>query len=79
VRVRGETVTRLVGWQRIELKPGERRTVNIAIDPRLLASYNPELPGWEIAKGTVALVVGEHAGDVKAEQTLALSARRLKP
>ena len=79
VRVRGETVTRLVGWQRIQLKPGERRTVNIAIDPRLLASYNPELPGWEIAKGTVALVVGEHAGDVKAEQTLALSARRLKP
>ena len=79
VRVRGQDVPRLVGWQRVALAPGESRTVSITIDPRLLAVYDPAQPGWRIDKGRVPLVVGEHAGDTQATTELALAPRRLKP
>jgi len=79
VRVRGQAVPRLVGWQRVALEPGESRTVSITIDPRLLAVYDPAQPGWRIEEGRVPLVVGEHAGDAQATAELDVAARRLKP
>ncbi len=31
---------RLVGWDRVDLKPGEQRQVTVSIDPRLLATFD---------------------------------------
>jgi beta-glucosidase len=35
----GEKTQRLIGFQRVDLKPGERRTVKLKVDPRLLARF----------------------------------------
>lgn len=40
---------RLAGWARVDLKPGESRSVTIKADPAILASY--EANGWRQAAG----------------------------
>ncbi len=49
---------RLAGWQRVELQPGEARTVSAPLDPRLLASFDEAARRWRIAAGTYALSAG---------------------
>src|SRR3546814_12690660 len=45
----GQPMQRLVGFRRVELAPGAEQTVEMTIDPRLLATWNGD--GWTIAKG----------------------------
>lgn len=54
---------RLVGWARVSLKPGERKTVSIAADPRLLASYDERAGRWTRPAGDYSLYVGPSAGE----------------
>ena len=49
---------RLVGWRRVELQPGEARTVSVTVDPRLLASFDEAARRWRVAAGTYALSAG---------------------
>jgi beta-glucosidase len=52
----GERRMRLLGFERVELKPGESRTVTVKADPRLLARFDGKngLGQWRIAAGTYA-------------------------
>lgn len=52
---------RLVGWQRIALQPGERRSVALDVDPRLAASFDDKADAWRIAPGTYALSLRDDA------------------
>jgi beta-glucosidase len=49
---------RLVGWDRIELKPDEERRVTASIDPRLLAKFDEGAREWRIRPGAYRLTVG---------------------
>ena len=49
---------RLVGWQKIDLEPGEERQVTISIDPRLLATFDEGARGWRIRQGLYQLTAG---------------------
>ena len=62
---------RLVGWMRLRLQPGERRSVGIEADPRLLASYTDS--GWTIAKGRYDIYAGQEAGSQEQRGVLSLS------
>lgn len=53
---------RLVGWARVDLKPGETRTVSITADPRLLVSYDERTKRWTPATGKFRFYVGQAAG-----------------
>jgi beta-glucosidase len=56
---------RLVGFQRVELAPGASRTIDLTIDPRLLADWTDN--GWSIAGGDYGFALGddaEHLGPV---------------
>ncbi|NJC32944.1 beta-glucosidase [Sphingomonas jejuensis] len=74
---------RLVGFQRVELAPGESRQVSVTIDPRILADYDPAQPGWHIAAGDYPVIVAESAAqaDLAAglTATARLADRRLRP
>ncbi len=50
---------RLLGFERIELDPGETRRVTIAADPRLLARF--EAGSWRIDPGRYPVAVGASA------------------
>ncbi len=49
---------RLVGWARVDLKPGESRRVTVSIDPRLLATFDEAARRWRIRPGAYQLTAG---------------------
>jgi beta-glucosidase len=49
---------RLVGWDRIDLKPGEASRVTVSIDPRLLATFEENARRWRIQPGPYRLTAG---------------------
>ncbi len=53
--------SRLAGWARVALDPGETRQVWVDLEPRLLATYDTALPGWRWTAGPYGLLVGTDA------------------
>jgi len=49
---------RLVGWDRVDLKPGEERRIAVSIDPRLLATFDERARRWRIERGAYHLMAG---------------------
>jgi beta-glucosidase len=57
----GDERMRLLGFERIELKPGESRQVTIVADPRLLARFDGKAGQWRITAGPYKVAVGKAA------------------
>jgi beta-glucosidase len=76
-RVNG--VRRLVGWSRVELKPGETRRVSVVADPRLLASYDVAAKGWRIRAGGYDVEVSKASDQPVLTGQAQLSALSIKP
>jgi beta-glucosidase len=57
---------RLLGFERVELKPGESKAVTVTADPRLLARFDGKngLGQWRIAAGAYRVAVGKSAGEL---------------
>lgn len=53
-----EPFKRLVGWKRVELAPGESQSVVVAVDPRVLQTFDEGKNGWRALRGTYAIQVG---------------------
>jgi beta-glucosidase len=60
----GDQRMRLLGFERVELQPGESRTVTVTADPRLLARYDGDASQWRIADGTHRIALGKSAADL---------------
>lgn len=73
----GGAVQRLAAFQRVELKPGETRTVTVAIDPRIVAEYQGR--NWVIAPGTYRFSLGSDAERLGPAVDVRLAARKMKP
>ena len=63
---------RLAGFRRVDLAPGEARKVEVAIDPRLLATFDEPARRWRIKKGVYTISAGFDAErrDLTAEALL---------
>ena len=72
-------VSRLIGWRKIGLKPGETRRVRVQADPRLLAAYDEAAHGWHVAGGAYTVAVGGSSADLPLTGTAKLLDARLKP
>jgi len=77
----GQKLQRLVGFQKVALEPGQRQTVSLRVDPRLLADYREEKGqgGWTIPAGSYTFAFGKSAGELGEPVELTLPAQRLKP
>jgi beta-glucosidase len=64
-----EPFRRLAGWTRVELKPGEAKTVSVSVDPRMLRIYNEQKSRWELLPGTYQLFVGSSSADTPLRGT----------
>jgi beta-glucosidase len=53
-----ESFKRLVGWRRIALAPGESQTVTVAVDPRVLQTFDESSNGWKFVPGEYEVFVG---------------------
>ena len=58
VSAAGKPVMRLIGFDKIELAPGETRRVTMTADPRLLGGYDDARHGWWIEPGVYRVSVG---------------------
>jgi len=70
---------RLIGWRKLSLNPGETRRVELSADPRLLAAFDTQKPGWTLAAGDYRVAVGHEAGQAQLSGRAQLTAQRLKP
>jgi beta-glucosidase len=70
---------RLIGFSRVELKPGESRRVTLTADRRLLADWDEKAHGWKISGGAYSLFVGSSAAEPAQTATAQVSAATLKP
>ncbi|MFN8203007.1 MAG: glycoside hydrolase family 3 C-terminal domain-containing protein [Solirubrobacteraceae bacterium] len=57
----GEKRIRLLGFERVELEPGESQRVTVAADRRLLSRFDADAAQWRTAAGTYAVAVGRAA------------------
>jgi beta-glucosidase len=71
----GERRLRLLGFQRVELEPGESRRVTIEADPRLLARYDGDAKAWRIAAGGHTVAVGASAVALRLAAEVELAGR----
>jgi len=71
----GKATLRLVGYQRVELAPGESRPVSVAIDARLLSAYEPG--GWHQPAGSYRFALGRSAGTLGESAELQLPEQHL--
>jgi beta-glucosidase len=61
---------RLVGWKRITLGPGESQTVTVAIDSRVLKTFDEANNGWKFAPGNYGIFVGGSSEDTPLNGSL---------
>ena len=71
----GEKRMRLLGFERVSLRPGESRQVTITTDPRLLARFDGNANQWRIAGGAHRVALGRSAGDLVLTAEAPLVAR----
>lgn len=64
---------RLLGFERVELQPGESRQVTLTVDPRLLARFDIGTSQWRIVEGGHTITLGKSAGDPVLNDTVELA------
>jgi beta-glucosidase len=62
----------LKGFAKVELQPGETKTVSIALDFRAFAYYHPAYRQWITEDGDFDILIGASAADMRARQTVTL-------
>jgi len=75
----GKARMRLVGWQRVSLRPGETVHVSLKADPRLLADFDEAAHDWRIDTGRYQVALGASATDLKLRGAAELKAAKVKP
>ena len=59
----GRAQLRLIGFQRLQLKAGQTRRVELTIDPRLLGHFDEARRRWVVGAGTYQICVARSAAD----------------
>jgi beta-glucosidase len=62
-----EPPMRLVGWSKIDLKPGESRQVSISISPRQQSIWSVDANGWKFIPGS-RVYVGASSRDIRLNE-----------
>jgi beta-glucosidase len=57
-------VKELKGFEKVELAPGEEKTVVISLDKRAFACYNTEIGDWHVEGGEFEILVGSSSADI---------------
>jgi beta-glucosidase len=75
----GKAISRLAGWGRVTLKPGESRTVKVRLEPRVLANFDTAAQKWKVAEGSYKVAIARSVNDAVLDVKLNLTAQTLAP
>jgi beta-glucosidase len=67
-----EPPKRLIGWSKVELKAGEKKTVEVEIDPKYLSIFDVEKDGWSLVPGDYTIMVGGSSDKLPLTTTISL-------
>jgi beta-glucosidase len=67
-----EAPKRLVGFAKVDLAPGASKTVDVEVDPRLLATFDEAGHAWRIAPGSYTVMLGASSRDLRSNTTVNL-------
>jgi beta-glucosidase len=62
----------LKGFTKVELQPGETKTVALALDFRAFAYYHPGYQQWITEDGEFDILIGSSSSDIRCVQTVTL-------
>lgn len=62
----------LKGFEKIFLKAGESKEVQIAFDDKTFRYWNVKTNGWEVEEGLYHIMIGDNVEDIKLESTLSV-------
>ena len=62
----------LKGFAKVELQPGETKTVTLALDFRAFAYYHPAYKQWITEDGEFDILIGASSADIRCVQTVTL-------
>lgn len=60
----------LKGFEKIELKPGEEKSITVVLSKKDFEYYNVETKKWEIESGKYKILVGKSSKDIVLEQEI---------
>jgi beta-glucosidase len=69
----GEPPKRLVAWEKVQLNPGEAKTVSLTLDPLFLSVFNADKDSWQLAPGDYRVLVGGSSRSLPLTATVKLS------
>jgi len=72
-------VSRLIGFSKVELQPGESKPVTLRADPRLLAMFDSDANMWSISGGDYTVRLGGSAADKSAVAVAHVNPGTVKP
>ncbi|MGB6868010.1 MAG: glycoside hydrolase family 3 C-terminal domain-containing protein [Acidobacteriaceae bacterium] len=64
---------RLIGWDRVQLAPGDSKTVTVTIDPLYLSIFNVEKNSFELTPGDYRIFAGSSSADLPLSKTVHFS------
>jgi beta-glucosidase len=62
----------LKGFSKVELQPGETKTVSLKLDFRAFAYYHPDYKRWITENGAFDILIGASSADIRCIQTVNL-------
>ncbi|PKG21902.1 glycoside hydrolase family 3 C-terminal domain-containing protein [Niallia nealsonii] len=60
----------LRGFEKLELQPGEEKTVTFTLDKRAFAYYNADLKDWHVETGEFLILVGKSSKEIVLQETI---------
>jgi beta-glucosidase len=75
----GTPLQRLIGFEKVDLKPGETRRVTVTADPRLLGGFDVAGKRWSLKAGEYQVAVGASSADLTLNGAAKIKARSIKP
>lgn len=75
----GRPIKELKGFSKIELKPGETKTVTMKLTARDLSYFHTELGDWYAPSGTYTVLVGHASDDICLQAELSFTTEKLLP
>jgi beta-glucosidase len=67
----------LKGFEKIQLEPGEEKTVTFKLDKRAFAYYNTEIKDWYVESGEFEILIGKSSKDIILKETVKVNSTKI--
>jgi beta-glucosidase len=68
-----EPPKRLVAWQKVALRPGERRHIVLKVDKQMISIFDVKKEAWQVMQGEYKVYVGSSSRDLPLANALNIS------